>query len=36
VFLSERGERHEEMVFDVEDAACTYFFKRLFTLWRPR
>ena len=36
VFLSERGQRHEERVFAAEDEACTYFLKRLFRLWRPR
>lgn len=36
VFLSERGERYEEQTFDSEDAACVYFLKRLFRLWRPR
>ena len=36
VFLSERGERYEERVFDSEDEACVYFLKRLFRLWRPR
>jgi hypothetical protein len=32
VFLSERGRRHEERVFDGEDPACVYFLKRLFQL----
>lgn len=36
VFLSERGQRHEEHEFATEDEACTYFLKRLFRLWRPR
>lgn len=36
VFLSERGQRHEEQEFATEDEACTYFLKRLFRLWRPR
>lgn len=36
VFLSERGQRHEERTFATEDEACTYFLKRLFKLWRPR
>ncbi|MDQ1358840.1 MAG: hypothetical protein QOG44_3213 [Acidimicrobiaceae bacterium] len=36
VFLSERGQRHEERVFVTEDEACTDFLKRLFRLWRPR
>lgn len=36
VFLSERGQRHEERSFASEDEACTYFLKRLFRLWRPR
>jgi hypothetical protein len=36
VFLSERGKRHEEYSFNNEDEACTYFLKRLFSLWRPR
>jgi hypothetical protein len=36
VFLSERGTRYEEKAFSSEDAACTYFLKRLFSLWRPR
>jgi hypothetical protein len=35
VFLSERGQRHEERSFDSEDEACTYFLTRLFQLWRP-
>jgi hypothetical protein len=36
VFLSERGQRHEERSFVTEEEACTYFLKRLFKLWRPR
>jgi hypothetical protein len=36
VFLSERGTRHEERTFTIEDNACTYFLKRIFQLWRPR
>lgn len=36
VFLSERGDRYEEVTFDTEDEACVYFLKRLFRLWRPR
>ncbi len=37
VFLSERGQRYEEQEFATdEDAACVYFLKRLFRLWRPR
>jgi hypothetical protein len=36
VFLSERGQRHEEKTFPTEDEACTYFLKRIFQLWRPR
>lgn len=35
VFLSERGNRFEETVFDSEDEACVYFLKRLFDLWWP-
>jgi len=35
VFVSERGVRREEVVFDSEDEACVYFLKRLFQLWRP-
>lgn len=36
VFLSERGRRYEEQSFPDEDAACVFFLKRLFQLWRPR
>jgi hypothetical protein len=36
VFVSERGERVEERTFETEDAACTYFLKRLFQLSRTR
>jgi hypothetical protein len=35
VFLSERGNRHEEKTFNSEDEAATYFLKRLFELWSP-
>jgi hypothetical protein len=34
VFLSERGAHHEERLFGSEDAACVYFLKRIFELWR--
>ncbi len=34
VFISERGQRLEEMSFDTEDAACVYFLKRLLELRR--
>ena len=34
VFLSERGQRHEERTFANEDDACVYFLKRIFQL-RP-
>ncbi len=34
VFLSERGQRHEERRFSDEDLACVYFLKRLFSLSR--
>jgi hypothetical protein len=34
VFMSERGQRHEERTFDDEDEACVYFLKRLFQLSR--
>lgn len=36
VFISERGDRYETRVFDSEDAACTFFLKRIFQLWQPR
>ena len=36
VFLSERGDRYEEVTFTDEDEACVYFLNRLFRLWRPR
>lgn len=32
VFLSERGQRHEEQTFSSEDDACVYFLKRIFQL----
>jgi len=32
VFLSERGQRHEEHSFSSEDDACVYFLKRIFQL----
>ena len=35
VFQSERGQRYEERLFADEDAACVYFLKRIFALWRP-
>jgi hypothetical protein len=34
VFISERGQRHEERSFTAEDDACVYFLKRIFQL-RP-
>jgi hypothetical protein len=34
VFLSERGQRHEERTFESEDAACVYFLKRNLQLTR--
>ncbi len=34
VFLSERGQRHEEQTFSNEDEACVYFLKRIFQLAR--
>lgn len=34
VFLSERGQRHEEHTFSNEDAGCVYFLKRIFQLQR--
>jgi hypothetical protein len=34
VFLSERGQRHEEQTFSSEDEACVYFLKRIFQLAR--
>ena len=36
VYAAERGQRHEERHFDDEDAACVYFLKRIFQIWRPR
>ncbi len=36
VFLSERGQRHEQRIFDSEDAACVYFLKRIVQLTRCR
>lgn len=32
VFISERGNRHEEQTFSSEDAACVCFLKRIFFL----
>jgi hypothetical protein len=32
VFISERGQRHEERTFATEDEACVYFLKRVFQL----
>jgi hypothetical protein len=34
VFLSERGQRHEEQTFASEDEACVFFLRRLFQLTR--
>jgi hypothetical protein len=34
VFLSERGQRYEELDFASEDDACTHFLKRIFELAR--
>lgn len=34
VFLSERGQRHEERTFSDEDEACVFFLTRLFQLSR--
>lgn len=33
VFISEHGDRREEMVFGSEESACVYFLKRMFELW---
>lgn len=33
VFISEHGDRREEIVFGSEESACVYFLKRMFELW---